>query len=51
VPDGEGGGEGPSPPSPGKMSQSESSKYGKTMGRDKEEPIPDVMEEDQRPTK
>ncbi len=47
---GGGGRGGRSPPSPGKKSQLESSKDGETMERDKEEPIPDVMEEDQRPT-
>ncbi len=42
------GGKGSGPPNLGKKSQLEPSKDGETMGRDKEEPILDVMEEDQR---
>ncbi len=42
--------EGPDPPGPGKKSQFEPIRDGGTMGKDKEEPIPDVMEEGQRPT-
>jgi hypothetical protein len=44
------GGKGPGAPSPGKKSQLEPSRDEKTMGRDKEKPIPYVMEEDQQPT-
>jgi hypothetical protein len=44
------GEKGSGPPSPGKKSQLEPSRDEGTMGRDKEKPIPYVMEEDQQPT-
>jgi hypothetical protein len=41
--------EGPGPPCSGEKSQLEPSSYGENRRREKEEPIPDMME-DQRPT-
>ncbi len=46
----EGGKKGPGPPSPSKKSQLEPSRDGEIMGRGKEEPIPEVMKEDQQST-
>jgi hypothetical protein len=44
------GGEGPSPPYPGEKSQLEPSRDGENMRREREEPIKDMMKEDQRLT-
>jgi hypothetical protein len=44
------GGEGPSPFYSREKSQLEPSRDGENMRRDREEPIPDLMKEDQRPT-
>ncbi len=41
--------EGPGPPCSGEKSQLEPNRDGENMRRDREEPIPDMME-DQRPT-
>jgi hypothetical protein len=43
-------GEGPGPPYSGEKSQLKPSRDGENMRRDREEPILDVMKEDQRPT-
>jgi hypothetical protein len=40
-------GEGPGPPYPGEKSQLEPSRDRENMRRDREDPIPDVMKEDQ----
>jgi hypothetical protein len=44
------GGEGPSPQNSGEKSQLEPSRDGENMRRDREDPILDVVKEDQRPT-
>jgi hypothetical protein len=44
------GDEGPSPPYPGEKCQLEPSRDEENMRRDREEPILDVMKEDQWPT-
>ncbi len=44
------GEEGPSPSLSGEKSQLEPSRDGENMRRDRAAPIPDVMNEDQRPT-
>jgi hypothetical protein len=46
----EGGSTGPGPPYSGEKSQLELSRDGENMRGDREEPILDVMKEDQRPT-
>jgi hypothetical protein len=43
------GRKGHSPPNPGKKSQLEPSRDGENMKRDREEPIPDMVKEDQWP--